>query len=190
MTVKRPPLLFLMAGAAALSMVAHGVNAADKEQQEAPAEPPKTRLGSAIQSEIKDKEKTARERERALDLREQTLKASEKRLTDNLENQQEEAKSQETTENAQKAGKTDKEAEEARTYEQLARIYQAMKPKKAAVVFEQLDLDVQIEVARRMRERAIAQILAAMTPAAAARVSMALAGKRPAPQPKKAEPAA
>ncbi|WP_010410974.1 magnesium transporter MgtE N-terminal domain-containing protein [Citromicrobium sp. JLT1363] len=52
-----------------------------------------------------------------------------------------------------------------------------MKPKQAAPVFEQLDIDVQIAVARKMRERSTAQILAAMTPQGAARLSMALAGK-------------
>lgn len=181
MNVKRPPLLVLMAGAAALSTIAHGVNAAGPQEQE-PAKAPSTRLGSAIQSEMNKNEKTARERERALDLREQALKASEKRLKDNLEKQNEEAKAKQAGDTAKNGEATDKEDEEARTYDQLARIYQSMKPKKAAVVFEQLDLDVQIAVARRMRERAIAQILAAMTPAAAARVSMALAGRTPAPK--------
>ncbi|MXP10422.1 hypothetical protein GRI68_09560 [Altererythrobacter halimionae] len=187
--LKRPPLLVLMAGAAALSAVAHGVNAAGPQQEEAPAKAPPTRLGSAIQSEINENDKTTRERKRALDLREQALKASEKRLKNNLENQQGDAKPEKAGAGARNGEGTDEETEEARTYDQLARIYQAMKPKKAAVVFEQLDLDVQIAVARRMRERSIAQILAAMTPAAAARVSMALAGKRPAPRRGKSQPA-
>jgi len=189
MTIKRPPLLMLMAGAAALSTVAHGVSASEASQEKAQAKAPATRLGSAIQSELRENKKTDRERERALDLREQALKASEKRLKDNLQSQQQQPTTKATADTTKKSEKSDREAEDAETLDQLARIYQSMKPKQAAVVFEQLDLDVQIAVARRMRERSTAQIMAAMTPAGAARISMALAGKRPARQRPKAEPA-
>lgn len=182
MTVKRPSLLMLMAGAAALSTLAHGVAAGTREEEPA-AKPAATRLGSAIQSEMSEKKKTARERERALDLREQAIKASEKRLEASMQGQQEKPE-------ADGAGKSgEKEDEEAATLDQLARIYQSMKPKQAAPVFEQLDLDVQIAVARKMRERSTAQILAAMTPAGAARLSMALAGKVPTTRKPKADPA-
>ena len=187
MNIKRPPLLMLMAGAAALSTVAHGVSASVTNQEKAETKAPPTRLGSAIQSEISEKKKTERERERALDLREQALKASEKRLKDNLQSQQQQ-QTNAAANDSKKSEKTPREIEEDETLDQLARIYQSMKPKQAAVVFEQLDLDVQIAVARRMRERSTAQIMAAMTPAGAARISMALAGKRPARQRAKAEP--
>jgi flagellar motility protein MotE (MotC chaperone) len=50
-----------------------------------------------------------------------------------------------------------------------------MKPAKAAIVFEQLDLDVQLKVARKMRERSTGMMLAAMTPKGAARLTMAMA---------------
>lgn len=187
MTLKRPSLLMMMAGAAALSTLAHGVSASGTSQEKAPAKASQSRLGSAIQSEMNENQQTAKERARALDLREQAIRASEKRLKDSLQNQQQRPKADDAA--ATRAGaKADKEAEEAETLDQLARIYQSMKPKQAAVVFEQLDIDVQIAVARKMRERSTAQILAAMTPAGAARLSMALAGKRPAP-PKRVGPA-
>jgi flagellar motility protein MotE (MotC chaperone) len=63
-------------------------------------------------------------------------------------------------------------------FDELARIYQAMKPKAAAVVFEQLAMDVQVEVAQRMRERATAGILAAMSPKGAAALTMAMARRQ------------
>jgi len=50
-----------------------------------------------------------------------------------------------------------------------------MRPKSAAVVFEQLAMDVQVEVAERMRERSTALILANMTPRGAAALTMAMA---------------
>ena len=55
-----------------------------------------------------------------------------------------------------------------------------MKPAKAAVIFERLDMEVQTEVAKRMRERSTALIVSNMSPNAAVQLSMALAGKRPA----------
>ncbi|MBB3032462.1 MotE family protein [Alteriqipengyuania lutimaris] len=188
MTLKRPSLLMLMAGAAAMSTVAHGVAASAPSEEKAQTKPPQSRLGSAIQSEMSQTKKTARERERELDLREQALKASEKRLKSNLQTQQPLAAADGAAKTKADA-KADKEAEEAATLDQLARIYQSMKPKQAAPVFEQLDIDVQIAVARKMRERSTAQILAAMTPGGAARLSMALAGKRPPPRRVRAEPA-
>ena len=188
MTIKRPSLLMMMAGAAALSTLAHGVSASGTSQEKAPAKASQSRLGSAIQSEMSENRQTAKERERALDLREQAIRASEKRLKDSVQNQQQQRPRADDAAATRAGAKADKEAEEAETLDQLARIYQSMKPKQAAVVFEQLDIDVQIAVARKMRERSTAQILAAMTPAGAARLSMALAGKRPA-QPKRVGPA-
>ncbi|GAB5349242.1 magnesium transporter MgtE N-terminal domain-containing protein [Alteriqipengyuania sp. 357] len=183
MILKRPSLLMLMAGAAALSTFAHGVSASETSQEKPAAKAPASRLGSAIQSEMGEKKKSANERERELDLREKALKASEQRLKANLANQPERsARDQRAA--AAAAARSDRESEQAETLDQLARIYQSMKPKQAAVVFEQLDIEVQIAVARKMRERSTANILAAMTPAAAARLSMALAGKPPARQPR------
>ncbi|MAW89517.1 MAG: hypothetical protein CL575_11335 [Altererythrobacter sp.] len=176
MTVKRPSLLMLTASAAAMSALAHGVAASGAREENPASQAAPTRLGSAIQSEVGEKKRTARERERALDLREQAIKASEKRLEANIQSQQ---KKPGSNKDAPAAAKTKEQTEAASTLDQLARIYQSMKPKQAAPVFEQLDMDVQIAVARKMRERSTAQILAAMTPSKAANLSMALAGKRP-----------
>lgn len=182
MNIKQPSLLMLTAAAAALSTVAHGLNSsADTAQENASP----TKLGSAIQAEMGERKRTSGERARALDLREQALKASEKRLQTFLRKQQEqeqEKQQQATTTPKTKSAKTDPRTKEAETFDQLARIYQSMKAKQAALVFERLHIEVQIGVARKMRERSTAQILAAMTPAGAARLSMALAGKPTGPR--------
>jgi len=64
-----------------------------------------------------------------------------------------------------------------------------MKPAAAALVMEQLELDVQMRVAQRMRERSTAMIMAAMTPKGAAALTMALA-RRQAVRPAKTAAAA
>ena len=99
-------------------------------------------------------------------MREKAARATEERLKADLANR--------TAAGATAASKgADGDAGEQ--YDSLARIYQAMKPARAAIVFEQLDMDVQMQVARRMRDRSTGMILAAMTPRGAAALSMALA---------------
>lgn len=48
MTLKRPSLLMLMAGAAAVSTLAHGVAASGTQEEKEKASAAPTRLGSAI----------------------------------------------------------------------------------------------------------------------------------------------
>ena len=161
--IRKPSLLMLTAAAAAISSVAHGVGVADPA-----ATAPATRLGTAIKQDMATRDQTATRRNRALALREQAARATEERLKSELRARQEAAASTDAA-----GGPTAEGAQ----YDNLARIYQAMKPAKAALVFEQLDMDVQMKVAGRMRERATAMILAAMTPKGAADLSMSLAHK-------------
>ncbi|QAY77294.1 MotE family protein [Sphingosinicella sp. BN140058] len=167
---KRIPLLPLLAGVAGIAIVANGAAVS------APAAP-ETRMGVSIKESVTERDRAAAGRNRALDLREQAARAAEERLKADMQARQ----------TAPKPG-TGKETEEEGPYDGLARIYQTMKPAKAARVFEQLELDVQVQVAKRMRDRATASILGAMSADAAARLSMAMAGKsahppRPAARP-------
>ncbi len=65
--------------------------------------------------------------------------------------------------------------------DRLARIYETMKPKQAAKIFEELDQFVLIEVAQRMKNRALAPILAAMDPLKARALTGELARLRELP---------
>jgi flagellar motility protein MotE (MotC chaperone) len=168
----RPSLLLLMAAASAIAAVANAASLATADQD---AGAVKTRLGNSIQQDLSARDADAARRKRALDLREQAAKAAESRLQADLEARQK-------TEAAAAvpgapAGALPAEAQ----FDDLARIYQAMKPAKAAVVFEQLEMEVQMKVAQRMRANSTAAILAAMSPKSAAALSMALARKNAAP---------
>ncbi len=156
----KPSLLFVLAGTAALSVVAHAAAVAEAPQ-------PPTRMGVAIKQSVEERDKAAAQRSRALDVREQAARAAEQRLKAGLQARQSE------TEARPSASESAEPAEDQ--FDSLARIYQAMKPAKAAKVFEQLDLEVQLKVAQRMRDRSAAMMMAAMTPEAAAKLSMALA---------------
>lgn len=61
---------------------------------------------------------------------------------------------------------------------QLVKVYETMKPKQAAEVFDRLDLELLTHVASRMREVKMAAVLAAMDPEKARRVTVELARRR------------
>jgi len=60
----------------------------------------------------------------------------------------------------------------------LVRMYEAMRPADAAVIFDGLDMEVIISLLQRMRENKSAPILASMDPARAREVTSELADRR------------
>lgn len=167
----RPAALTMLIGAAAMSAAMSAVGLASPAPDKPPLTTqavPQSRLSVSIGDDIARRDSAAAGQKRALDLREQALKATQSRIDASLKAQQQ---AQAPT------GSVPTDAPDQ--FDSLAKIYTAMKPAKAAPVFAQLDLEVQYLVARRMRERSTAMILAAMEPQAAARLTMALAGKRP-----------
>lgn len=168
--IGKPSLTLLLAAGTALSIVAHGAAAV------APEPAPATRMGTAIRQDMTERDRAAAQRQRALDLREQAARATEERLKASVATSRtaDPAAPHATAASAAGAGEPG-----GNQYESLARIYQAMKPAKAARVFEQLSLDVQIKVALHLRERSAAQIFASMSPDRAARLTMALAQRGP-----------
>lgn len=65
----------------------------------------------------------------------------------------------------------------------LVKIYENMKPKDAARIFEKMDMPVLLEVVSRMKETKTAPILANMEPKDAKEVTTQLAGRRRLPEP-------
>jgi len=65
----------------------------------------------------------------------------------------------------------------------LVKIYENMKPKDAARIFEELEMDVLLQVAERMKERSLAPIMAKMNPQRAREVTVELNSLRKLPEP-------
>lgn len=76
------------------------------------------------------------------------------------------------------------DAEEEKKFKSLVKIYENMKPRDAAKIFEQLDMEVLLEVVGRMSERKVAPILAEMDPGKAKEVTFELAQEQLLPIPK------
>ena len=114
------------------------------------------------------------ERARALELREGILKAAEQRMDQKIE---ELKKIQAAVEDLVRK----RDAEHEEKIQSLVKIYETMKPKDAARIFEQLDLPILLDVIERMREAKTAPIMASMDPAKAKGVTAALAERKELP---------
>jgi flagellar motility protein MotE (MotC chaperone) len=110
---------------------------------------------------------------RASELSEQevVMQAAEKRIDEKI------AKLQQLAKTINGAVQTQSSEDDARL-QSLAHMYETMKPQDAARIFEQLDMPVLLSVLQRMREMKAAPILAAMDPARAKQVTLALAERR------------
>ncbi len=109
-------------------------------------------------------------RARALDIRENLVKAAEARIEAHL-TEVKEIELRIKTETVEKG-----QAESAR-FKGLVTMYENMKPRDAAKIFDGLDMDVLIKVVSAINPRAMADIMAQMSPPIAERLTVALASK-------------
>ena len=107
-------------------------------------------------------------RAREIDIRENLLKAAEKRI----ESKVEEMKATESRISAANEQKV--EADNAR-FKGIVTMYESMKPKDAAKVFDRLEMPVLIEIASQIAPRKMSDILGLMQPEAAERLTVELA---------------
>ncbi len=113
-------------------------------------------------------------RERALAQREALLTAAEQRMDQKLE----ELKG---LQHSIEALMKQHDAQEEERLKSLVKIYENMKPRDAARIFEQLDMDVLLDVVERMREARVAPILALVNPSRAQEITIQLAERRKLP---------
>lgn len=105
-------------------------------------------------------------RARELDLRENLLKAAEKNLEAKL-----------ATLKAKETGGPRKDEAEAARFKGLITMYETMKPKDAAKIFERLEIKVLVEVASQINPRRMSEIMALMSPEAAERLTLEFASR-------------
>jgi flagellar motility protein MotE (MotC chaperone) len=116
------------------------------------------------------------QREREIEQRAGLLKAAETRIDQKVE----EMKTLKTT--IEKLLKSYDKQEEQKVAS-LVKIYENMKPRDAARIFEELEMDTLLLVAERMAERRLAPVMAQMNPAKAKEVTVELARLRRLPRP-------
>src|ERR1700742_1760451 len=122
----------------------------------------------AILERLQARRQELEARQREIDIRESLLKAAEKRI----ETKVEEMKALETRASAANDQKA--EAENAR-FKSIVTMYEGMKPKDAAKVFDRLDMGVLIEIASQIAPRKMSDIMGLMQADAAERLTVELA---------------
>jgi flagellar motility protein MotE (MotC chaperone) len=129
---------------------------------------PVTASERAVLERLQSRRQEIEARAREIDIRESLIKSAEKRI----EGKTEELKAIESRITA--ATEQKKEAETAR-FKGIITMYEGMKPKDAARVFDRLELPVLFEIASQIAPRKMADILGQMKPEAAERLTVELA---------------
>jgi len=125
---------------------------------------------------LSNRRRVLEKRAEELDMRENLLQVAERRVDAKVA---ELKRIQSTINSLLKRHDKEKEAQ----MKSVVKIYENMKPKNAARIFEQLDMTVLLDVVERMREAKMAPIMANMSPVKAKSVTMALARRRALPDP-------
>ena len=134
------------------------------EENQQPVSPSERAILERLQARRQELEARARE----IDIRESLLKAAEKRIESRVE-EMKAVESRLSNSSEQKA-----EADVAR-FKSIITMYEGMKPKDAARVFDRLEMSVLIEIASQIAPRKMSDILGLMQSDAAERLTVELA---------------
>lgn len=138
---------------------------------EKPAEPPISETEKATLQDLRARREELDARAGRLDQREAMLAAAERRL---IERVQQLTALQTKLEQLEK----DRQDRQDANWRGLVRTYEDMRPRDAAVIFNDLDSAVLVQVLDRMKDAKAAPILAAMTPERARAITSQLAQLR------------
>jgi flagellar motility protein MotE (MotC chaperone) len=133
-------------------------------------EPVTPRGERAILERLSDRRQQLDARGQELEMRENLLKAAEKRI----ETRVAELKDLETR---IKSAVEQRDQNELKRFKNVVTMYENMKPKDAARIFDRLDLKILVEVSTQMKPAIMSAILAQMSPEAAERLTVELANR-------------
>ncbi|WP_426408057.1 MotE family protein [Bradyrhizobium ganzhouense] len=132
------------------------------------AQPQVSASERAILERLQARRQEIESRQREIDIRESLLKSAEKRIEDKVEEMK-------AVESRITATQAEQKAAEAQRMKGLVTMYEGMKPKDAARVFDRLEMGVLIEIASAIAPRKMSDILGLMSPEAAERLTVEMA---------------
>ena len=151
-----------------------------KEEAPAPAEAapratapplqPPSQTERSLFERLGERREELQQRTREMEAREKLLQEQERRLEERLGQVK-------TVEETQKSVATARAAGDPSALKNLVIMYESMKPKEAARVFDRLPLEVLLSVVTQMNSRKMSEVLANMTPDNAEKLTVALAQK-------------
>jgi flagellar motility protein MotE (MotC chaperone) len=130
--------------------------------------PPVSASERAILERLQARRQELEARSREIDIRESLLKEAEKRIQTKVD----QVKAMDAKAQSERDQKAD--AENAR-FKGIVTMYEGMKPKDAARVFDRLEMPVLIEIASQIAPRKMSDIMGVMQPDAAERLTVELA---------------
>ena len=122
----------------------------------------------AILERLQARRQELEARAREIDIRESLLKAAEQRAEDRVQELK-------ATESRVAGAAQQKADEEAARFKGIITMYEGMKPKDAAKVFDRLEMPVLFEIASQIAPRKMADILGQMSPEVAERLTVEMA---------------
>nr|WP_319382851.1 hypothetical protein [uncultured Roseibium sp.] len=122
----------------------------------------------AVLESLGRRRESLQEQEGQLDLREKLLQATEERIQKRVDELK-------ILEQRIEAAVEKKRQQEMNEVAGLVTMYETMKPKDAARIFDRLSLPILLKVVRQMKPRKMADVLAKMSPEAAERLTVAIA---------------
>ncbi|MGB6351240.1 MAG: flagellar protein FlbB [Pseudolabrys sp.] len=134
----------------------------------------------AVLERLQSRRQELETRNRELEMRESLLKAAEKRLDEKFTELKD-------TEGRINTAMGTRDQMEAQRFKGIVSMYENMKAKEAARIFERLDLKILVDVSTQINPRKMSEILAQMSPDSAERLTVELAN-RATPQPKTQNP--
>jgi flagellar motility protein MotE (MotC chaperone) len=120
-----------------------------------------------ILEKLKDRRTEIEARDRELEMRDSLLRTTERKIDEKIG----QLRTLEGQIESSQANKNDPK----QRFKPLVTMYESMKPKEAARVFDRLDIKVLMDLVQQMNPRKVSEILAAMEPSAAERLTVALA---------------
>jgi flagellar motility protein MotE (MotC chaperone) len=135
---------------------------------ERPEDLGKSRSERAVLGRLRERREELNGRERQLELREQLLRAAEKRIEQRVTEMK-------SLEDRIGVATTKKAEQEKKEFENLAKMYSSMKAKDAARIFDRLELSIMVKVAKAMKPTKLADVMAKMSGEAAERLTIELA---------------
>ena len=124
----------------------------------------------AVLESLQQRRQELETRAREMEVRDSLLKAAEKRIEQRLQDLKD-------TETRISGASAKRDEEDQAKFKSLVTMYENMKAKEAAKVFDRLDLRILVEIATKMNPRRMSDILGVMTPEAAERLTIEIANR-------------
>ena len=129
--------------------------------------PAQSQAERELLEKLRDRRGAIDARDRELEMRDQLLRQTERKIDEKIGH----LRTLEAADQAQNVAKNDPK----QRYKPLVVMYENMKPKEAARVFDRLDVRVLLDLVNHMNPRKVSEIVAVMEPASAERLTVAMA---------------